>query len=199
MSIPIALLDACTLFGFHSRDLLLSLSKMSESDADQSSQILYRPKLSHRINEEWTRSLLKVQPDLDPKKIARIVEQIVMNIPDCLVEGYEPLEATLTLPDPDDRHVLAAAIRGNADVIVTANLSDFPDEALSNYGVVAVHPDDFVLGLIESNPMLACELIRAMRLRWTKPAHSAFELIERLRRSEFPKSATLLSALVEQI
>jgi PIN domain len=69
------------------------------------------------------------------------------HVRDCLVTGYEDLIPALDLPDPDDRHVLAAAIRGRADVIVTCNLADFQADQLAHYGIEARHPDDFLLSL----------------------------------------------------
>ena len=51
------------------------------------------------------------------------------HVPDCLVTGYEPLISGLSLPDADDRHVLAAAIHVGASLIITYNLSDFPASA----------------------------------------------------------------------
>jgi hypothetical protein len=65
-------------------------------------------------------------------------------VPDCLVTGYEPLIEGLTLPDPNDRHILAAAIRCGAQIIVTLNLKDFPADVLDPYGVEAMHPDEFL-------------------------------------------------------
>ena len=63
---------------------------------------------------------------------------------DCLVENYQTLEAGLELPDENDRHVLAAAIRSGADAIVTTNLRDFPLIEASKYDVEVLHPDDFL-------------------------------------------------------
>ncbi len=73
---------------------------------------------------------------------------------DALVTGYEELIEGLRLPDPDDRHVLAAAIRARADVIVTCNLRDFPADALSPYGIEAQHPDEFIMNLLDLAPGL---------------------------------------------
>jgi predicted nucleic acid-binding protein len=67
-----------------------------------------------------------------------------MHVRDAKVTGYENLIENLTLPDPDDRHVLAAAIRCNADAIITSNLKDFPEQTLSSYGIDVIHPDDFI-------------------------------------------------------
>jgi hypothetical protein len=68
---------------------------------------------------------------------------------DSLIFGYEPLEDGLNLPDPDDRHVLAAAIRGGCEVIVTFNLKDFPAEELASYDIIAQHPDEFLSNVFE--------------------------------------------------
>lgn len=69
-------------------------------------------------------------------------------VADCLVTGYEELERAIALPDEDDRHVVAAAIRCGAQTIVTYNLKDFPEPTLAPLGIEAKHPDDFVLDAI---------------------------------------------------
>ena len=79
-------------------------------------------------------------------------------VPDSLVTGYEPAIDGLELPDPDDRHVLAAALRANAEIIVTANLKDFPQTTLKPYKVIAQHPDDFILDLIDLKPPLVLKV-----------------------------------------
>ena len=73
-------------------------------------------------------------------------------VPDSLVTGFQPLEEAITLPDPDDRHVLAAAIRANAQVIVTFNLNDFPPAVLAQYDIEAKHRDDFLLDSLDIAP-----------------------------------------------
>ena len=83
------------------------------------------------------------------------------SLPDCLVTGYEELVPGLTLPDPDDRHVLAAAIRGGAECIVTFNLKDFPKSSLDPYRIEAIHPDDFVSRLLEASPVSVCLAARS--------------------------------------
>ena len=66
------------------------------------------------------------------------------NINDALVSGYEHIVDQLTLPDADDRHVLAAAIHDGANIIVTVNLRDFPADTLATHGITALHPDTFI-------------------------------------------------------
>ncbi len=74
------------------------------------------------------------------------------HFPDCLVEGYEPIIDNLQLPDVDDRHVLAAAIRGQAEAIITFNLKDFPASILEPFGIQAIHPDEFLSDMYELKP-----------------------------------------------
>jgi len=112
------------------RDLLMHLALTD----------LIRAKWTEAIHEEWIRSVLANRPDLTREKLERTRQLMNAHVRDCLVADYEDLIPLLTLPDADDRHVLAAAIRSNADVIVTFNLGDFPPEALTKWGIEAQHP-----------------------------------------------------------
>ncbi len=89
--------------------------------------------------------------------------------PDALGTGYESLIESIELPDPDDRHVLAAAIRCGASVIVTLNLSDFPGRTLANFGIEAQHPDDSVLAFLETFPDLVLQAARTHRASLKNP------------------------------
>src|SRR6516225_9259508 len=91
------------------------------------------------VHQEWMTALLRNRPDLSREKLERTRRLMDKHAEDALVTGYADLIEGLRLPDPDDRHVLAAAMRGRADVIVTANISDFPDEALKPFGIEAQH------------------------------------------------------------
>lgn len=133
-----ALYDACVLYPAPLRDLLMELAGTG----------LFRARWTDEIHNEWIENLLENEPHRQRAKLERTRDLMNMAILDCLITGYEPLIPALTLPDPDDRHVLAAAIQGRADVIVTYNLKDFPDAALSSHGIEAQHPDDFVSNLI---------------------------------------------------
>lgn len=126
-----ALLDACVLYPAALRDLLMRLAVTD----------LYRAKWTSDIHDEWMRNLAARRPDIPRERIGRIRELMDSHVRDSIVENYAPLIAGLALPDPKDCHVLAAAIKGRADVIVTFNLKDFPDEALAPYGIEAQHPD----------------------------------------------------------
>lgn len=131
----IVLFDACVLYPAPVRDLIIELAI-----AD-----LYRAKWSNRIHDEWINSLGNNRPDLSREKLEKTRQLINESIDDSLVEGYETLAEILDLPDRDDRHVLAAAIKAQAQIIVTYNIKDFPANRLDAFGIEAQHPDDFFL------------------------------------------------------
>jgi hypothetical protein len=120
MPAPAAVLDACVLYPTPLRDLLLWLALSG----------VYRPRWTEAIHTEWMESLLKDRPDLARDRLERTKDLMNQAVPDCLVVGFEGLIAGLSLPDPEDRHVLAATIHGGAELIVTYNLADFPSSAL---------------------------------------------------------------------
>lgn len=176
-----AILDANVLYPAPLRDVLLSLATIG----------LYHARWTDRIHAEWTRNLAASRPELGPR-LPVLVELMNASVPDCLVGGYDDLIESLSLPDPEDRHVLAAAIAGHADAIVTFNLRDFPAEALEPYGVEALHPDDFVLNQLELQPLKALVAIKKMRARLRQPSQTAAELIATLERVGLPASAAHL-------
>lgn len=99
---------------------------------------------------------------------------------DCLVTGYESFIEALTLSDPGDRHVLAAAIHCQAGVIVTINLHDFPEKVLMPYGISAQHPDEFLSHVFDLYPATVCTAVREMRKSLIKPPKSVRELFNDL-------------------
>jgi hypothetical protein len=114
---------------------------------------------------------------------------------DCCVSGYEDLIDALTLPDPNDRHVLAAAIRCHASVIVSFNLNDFPTEVLDKYGIHSRHPDDFIMDV---DGLSQGTLIRAARddfEHYREPPLTVDEYIDGLRITQVPKTAHYLQRL----
>ena len=162
-----AILDACVLDPATLRDLLLSLARDG----------LYHARWSDCIQDEWVRNLQQRRPDLEEAALRRTCALMDQAVPDSVVQGWQRIEPGLTgLPDADDRHVLAAAICGHADAIVTFNLGDFPAEALAPFGVEALHPDDFLLNQLDLHPIAALKAIRAMRARWRQPQLSALDL-----------------------
>jgi predicted nucleic acid-binding protein len=178
-----AILDANVLYPSLLRDLLLSLASAG----------LYHARWTSEINDEWTRHLAANKPDI-AAKIPLLLELVNQAVPDCLVDNYASLIDSLVLPDPNDRHVLAAAIAGHADAIVTANLKDFPEDFLAQHGIEAQHPDDFVMNQLELHPFEALEVIKRVRARMRNPARSAVELIETLEKRGLPQTAQYLKS-----
>src|ERR1700722_6072781 len=127
------LLDACVLYPQTLRDLLLSVASTG----------LFQARWTERINEEWVEKLLSKNP-ARRLQVLRTLELVNKSVEDCLITGYEHLIESLGLPDPDDRHVVAAAVAGRVDAIVTLNLADFPANLLAHLGLEAHHPDDFL-------------------------------------------------------
>jgi predicted nucleic acid-binding protein len=166
-----ALFDANVLYSIVITDIVMELASTG----------LFRARWSDHIHEEWIRNVVKNRPDIPPEAIERRRSSMDTHFPDALVTGYQPLIDSLALPDPDDRHVLAAAISGRADVVVTLNLADFPLAALAPYELEAQHPDEFLnhqRTLDESN-FLTC--IKAIRARLKNPKYSAEGYIDHLR------------------
>ena len=120
-----AVYDACVLYSASLRDFLLSLVAPE----------LVFPFWSEEIREEWIRSLLRNRPDLKRENLERTRREMDAHFPRSLVRGYESIIPMLTLPDPDDRHVLAAAIKAGAKYIVTFNLKHYPKTTLQAYGM----------------------------------------------------------------
>lgn len=183
-----AVLDANVLYPALLRDLMLSLAH-----AD-----LYSAKWTGHIRDEWTRNLLQTRPSM-ADKIKAAADAMEQAIPDCLVLGYEHLIDGLQLPDPDDRHVLAAAIAGHADAIITWNEKDFPAEALDPFGVEVQTPDEFVLNQIMLRASVALTAIKNMRQRWERPEVTAIGLVELLEKRGLPQTAAHLRDVVELI
>lgn len=156
-------------------------------------QGLYRPRWTDLIHAEWMRSVRRDYPDITAEHVERIRDLMNAHVADCLVEGFETLVSTVNLPDADDRHVLAAAIRSGAEVIVTANLADFPDVELARHGVAAEHPDQFVMGLIADSPLGVFEAARQHRRSLKNPPLSVDAYLAALRRQSLIETVATLS------
>ena len=158
---------------------------------------LFKARWSAVINDEWTRNLLKNSPQLDSTKVQRTVQLMSDAVRDWEVTNFQDLVPSVSLPDENDRHVLAAAVKANADAIITLNIKHFPESSLSPHGVEALHPDDFVLDLIDLN---AHQVLEAARLCWQrrrKPPLTWDQYLESLKRSSLPQSAEKLREVAE--
>ena len=184
-----ALLDANVLYPAGLRDMLLRLA----------SRHLYAPLWSEAIHEEWIRSLLRNRPDLAVEKLERTRSMMDAHFPAAIVTDYDALMADIDLPDLGDRHVLAAAIHGGADVIVTFNQQDFPAAQLAEHAMAAKHPDAFIGDLFDSNPDTVLAAARDHRNALKKPPKSSEEYLADLERIGLVRSAALLRERMDAI
>ena len=155
---------------------------------------LYTPKWSTTIFEEWKNVMLR--KGLSNAEVEKRTQRANDAFPDAMVSNYESLMTSLTLPDEDDRHVLAAAIKSNADVIVTNNLKDFPEDYLSSFGLKAKSADDFLTDIIDLNPEIAIKAFKEMVLNRKNPTMDEFEVLESLRKVELIDTANYIHALL---
>ncbi|MFA5258282.1 MAG: PIN domain-containing protein [Opitutales bacterium] len=174
--------DACVLYPESLRDLLMQLATTG----------MYRAKWTERIQDEWTENVLKNNPHLKRERLTRTRQLMNEHALDCLVTGYERLENSISLPDPDDRHVVAAAIVGKAEVIVTFNLKDFPTDELAAYNIEAQHPDDFINNLIDLSQAKVCEAAKICRARRKHPPIDVADYIACFARQKLPQTASFL-------
>ena len=182
----VGILDACVLYPAPIRDLLLHLA-----DAG-----LYTPKWTDRIHEEWTRNLLKNRPDISPTQLKKTTNAMENAFPDASVANYETLEKSIQLPDYNDTHVLAAAIRCKADVIITTNMKDFPNQYLQRFDIEAQHPDSFILNLIELNPECALTAFNNQVKNLRNPPLTALAVLDKLTKAGLANSSRSLRQLL---
>lgn len=174
--------DACVLYPAGLRDLLIRLGQTG----------LFRARWSDLILDEMVEAILRNRPDLTAEKLQRTRERMCKAVPDCLTTGFEDLIDGLELPDPDDCHVLAAAIRAGSGVIVTENVADFPIDVLEPYNIEPQTPDTFVLHVIDLAPNTVREVIQTQAAALQNPSMTVGELFERLARSGLPRSVAEL-------
>jgi hypothetical protein len=141
---------------------------------------LYTPKWSAHIFDEWERVMKeKGVPEEEAKKR---LGKANCAFPDALVINCEGLIDPLKLPDEDDRHVMAAAIKTNANLIVTNNIKDFPNKYLQSYGLSVKTADDFLTDIIDLNQEQAIAAFKEMVLNKKNPKMDEFEVLNQLRK-----------------
>lgn len=180
-----AVYDACVLYPAFLRDFLVRLAILGR-DAGT-----FRAKWTGRIHREWTRAVLRRNPSLERSRLERTRALMDAHVPGCRVRNYRRWEQRLTLPDRNDRHVLAAALACVADAIVTFNLVDFPDAALAPFGLKAVTPDSFVLTYLDAALIVAAAARH--RAAMVRPPMSPNEYCDALRRAGMPATADALA------
>ena len=181
--------DACVLYPAPLRSFLMYLAVTD----------LYHARWTNDIHEEWMRNVVKDHADIPRKQVERIRDLMNVHVRDCLVSGYEPLIGGLSLPDPDDRHVLAAAILCGADTIVTFNLRDFPEDALKPYGIEAQHPDEFLTYQLDLAPNVVCTAAKRHRGSLKNPPMNVEEYLASLERQGLAQTVSSLREYAELI
>ncbi|HEY4249990.1 MAG TPA: PIN domain-containing protein [Roseomonas sp.] len=181
----IAFLDANILYGPRLRGLLLRLAQGG----------LFRPRWSDAVQDEWTRSLAANTPGLGAEALAQLRQGLHQAMPDARVAGYDALIPGLRLPDPGDRHVLAAAMACQACCIVTFNLRDFPAKVLAPFGLSALHPDRFLLQLDGRDPVGFAAALRRDMAPDPSAAPDVAGYVTSLRRAHLPRTAAHVAEL----
>ena len=185
-----ALLDACVLYPLAMTDALLSLATAG----------FFSAKWTTRIELEWIRAIERQRPDLvgrlDVRRDSMRLAILDWEVPE---PAWVSLAQGIQLPDPDDTHVLAAAIAGHADCIVTSNLKDFPSTVLDVFGIEAIDPDTFIINQWDLDPVNAISAFKRMRARRLKPQSSPEDFAYALELGGLPTTAQRLRAASELI
>lgn len=158
---------------------------------------IFQAKWTAEIHREWIEALLRKEPHRERAALERTRDLMDNSTRDCLITGYEPLVSIVSLPAIHDRHVLAAAVVGRCDVIVSRNLKHFPDAALAPYGIEARHPDAFISGHLSLAPVLFCGTVRTVRARLKNPPYSVAEYLGTLARQGLVQTAAELRHFAE--
>jgi predicted nucleic acid-binding protein len=185
----IALYDANALYPASVRDLLIRLARTG----------IVGERWTALIQDEWIRNLLANRPDLTSAQLQRTRELMEAAVPGAVVEEFEHRIPELTLPDPDDRHVLAAAIEAKADVIVTFNMKDFPRHVVDQLGIEVMSPDAFVLDLLGRYPGQVYAAARGQRSSLTKPPRVVSDYLDDLARGGLRQTADALRTSGEDL
>jgi predicted nucleic acid-binding protein len=167
-----AILDANVLYPAPIRDFLLHLAVLN----------LYQPKWTRQIHREWVENLLKNRPDLTEENLHKTIQAMESAFPDANVTHYRSIAVSLKLPDENDLHVLAAAIKSESDIVVTFNTKDFPAKYLQSYHIQAQHPDEFVLGFIRSHKEMVLQALHNQTAALKNPPKTKTEVLEMLHR-----------------
>lgn len=186
MSLFPVLFDTNVLYGSYINDLVLRLAERR----------LFRPLWSEDILDELQNALLRDRPESAHGALSRRVEAMRTAFPDAIVQGYHSLVPAMTC-DPKDRHVLAAAVRSNAALLVTFNLADFPDDSTSPFRIEVVHPDQFLIDQLDLHPGQTVRVVKQLLRDYKNPPTDTSRYLGRLRKSGLPDFAAELGRYLD--
>jgi len=178
---PVVVYDACVLYPFHTRNLLVQCA------ADG----LVRARWTNAIHDEWIRNVAAAAPSVSAAGLLKVRDLMNRVIPDAHMEDAWPAEVP-TLPDPGDRHVVAAAMRAGASRIVTWNLRHFPDAVLGGAGLRAETPDALLMGLFGDAGEAVIASVRRARLNLRRTTPSPSEFLEAMERQGLRRFVAVL-------
>lgn len=179
------MLDANVLYPARLRDLLIRLAIAG----------LYQARWSEPILDECFDNLLEDRPDITREQLARTRQLMTIALPDASVADYEDRIAAFDLPDPDDRHVLAAAVAAGASRLVTDNLDDFPAERMPR-GLRVVSTDEFVLELARDDLDVVVDVVETQAAGLLSPPMTASELLDGLEAVGLFESVAMLRPVI---
>ncbi|WP_068878793.1 MULTISPECIES: PIN domain-containing protein [unclassified Phenylobacterium] len=180
----VAVYDACVLYPFQLRNLLVQLAADRLVDA----------RWSDDIHDEWIRNLLKKEPRLTRERLERTRDLMNSALPNATVTGYAARIPGISLRDPDDRHVVAAAVEGGAQVIVTWNVRDFPVAELKKHGLRKLNPDAFLMELHAAHPDAVASSVENARRNLTASKIAAADYLTVLERQKLKRFTAILRA-----
>lgn len=183
------LLDANVIYGQTLRDTFMHLA------ANRVIEVRW----TNQIHEEWIAALLEKRSDLTREALLQVRDLMNLHAADSFVTGYESLIEKLDLPDPDDRHVLAAAIHSGYQTLVTLNAKDFPRRTLERHNIELQRPDAFLVELLNNEPNAVIRAAKQQRAQLRKPARSVEEQLKALAAHGLPRFAGALKPFADQI
>ena len=175
----VVVFDACVLYPFHLRNIVV------QAAVDR----LVEARWTDEIHDEWIRNLAADAPTIPIERLQATRRLMNDALPGATVSGYEDLIPTVSLPDPNDRHVVAAAIAAGASVILTWNLRDFPTTRLKKFGLRCETPDDFLAGLYDEFPNLVIGSLANARRNLNKSRVSASGFVDILNHQKLTQLA----------
>ncbi len=180
--------DANVLYSAVLRDFFVELALTEAVEA----------RWTEEIHSEWMRNVLANRQDITPERLTRTKNLMDFYVQNSLVTGYEEIIPQLELPDPGDRHVLAAAIKSRSRFIITFNIRDFPVQSLAIYDIQALHPDNFILRLLTIDRKAVCQAAEKQRRRLKNPPKTIDEYLATLEEQGLIQSAALMRQLCYQ-